>query len=168
MSTVQAFSLQRNQLEELMQSMSRSRDENLVADIESSVRMAQQQAELSKQASSFAETFKQDASGDDPYLPYKAVVDLKKPEKFMEELAAHGYRLPADPEADGAGRTAFDLLTQMVGEPDFPGRLEAADVLGYEGNAAENLQQVAQASVPLEGAENARILAWRPSDGCNR
>lgn len=41
------LSLQRNQLEELMQSMSRSRDENLVADIESSVRMAQQQAELS-------------------------------------------------------------------------------------------------------------------------
>ncbi|MCA0305606.1 MAG: GTP cyclohydrolase II [Proteobacteria bacterium] len=43
--------------------------------------------------------------------------------------------------------------------------VEADDVLGYEGNAAENLQQVAQASVPLEGAENARILAWRPSDG---
>ncbi|MDR3064253.1 MAG: uroporphyrinogen-III C-methyltransferase [Comamonas sp.] len=44
---VAEISLQRNQLEELMQSMSRSRDENLVADIESSVRMAQQQAELS-------------------------------------------------------------------------------------------------------------------------
>lgn len=44
---VAELSLQRNQLEELMQSMSRSRDENLVADIESSVRMAQQQAELS-------------------------------------------------------------------------------------------------------------------------
>lgn len=41
------LSLQRNQLEELMQSMSRSRDENLLADIESSVRLAQQQAELS-------------------------------------------------------------------------------------------------------------------------
>ena len=41
------LSLQRNQLEELMQSLSRTRDENLVADIESSVRMAQQQAELS-------------------------------------------------------------------------------------------------------------------------
>ena len=41
------LNLQRNQLEELMQSMSRSRDENLVADIESAVRMAQQQAELS-------------------------------------------------------------------------------------------------------------------------
>lgn len=43
--------------------------------------------------------------------------------------------------------------------------VEAADVLSYESDAAQNLQQVAQANVPLEGAENARILAWRPSDG---
>jgi uroporphyrin-3 C-methyltransferase len=39
-------SLQRSQLEELMQSLSRSRDENLVVDIESAVRLAQQQAQL--------------------------------------------------------------------------------------------------------------------------
>lgn len=38
--------LQRAQLEELMQSLSRSRDENLVVDIESAVRLAQQQAQL--------------------------------------------------------------------------------------------------------------------------
>ena len=38
--------LQRTQLEELMQSLSRSRDENLVVDIESSIRLAQQQAQL--------------------------------------------------------------------------------------------------------------------------
>jgi uroporphyrin-III C-methyltransferase len=38
--------LQRGQLEELMQSLSRSRDENLVVDIESAVRLAQQQAQL--------------------------------------------------------------------------------------------------------------------------
>ncbi|SDP18945.1 uroporphyrin-3 C-methyltransferase [Rhodoferax sp. OV413] len=38
--------LQRSQLEDLMQSLSRSRDENLVVDIESSVRLAQQQAQL--------------------------------------------------------------------------------------------------------------------------
>lgn len=43
--------------------------------------------------------------------------------------------------------------------------VDAAAVLDYEENAARNLQQVAQARVPLEGAENARILAWRPSDG---
>ena len=38
--------LQRTQLEELMQSLSRSRDENMVVDIESSLRLAQQQAQL--------------------------------------------------------------------------------------------------------------------------
>jgi uroporphyrin-3 C-methyltransferase len=38
--------LQRNQLEELMQSLSRSRDENLVVDIEANLRLAQQQAQL--------------------------------------------------------------------------------------------------------------------------
>jgi GTP cyclohydrolase II len=43
--------------------------------------------------------------------------------------------------------------------------VDAADVLAYEETASRNLQQVAQAHVPLEGAENARILAWRPSDG---
>jgi GTP cyclohydrolase II len=43
--------------------------------------------------------------------------------------------------------------------------VDAVDVLAYEENSSRNLQQVAQAHVPLEGAENARILAWRPSDG---
>lgn len=38
--------LQRTQLEELMQSLSRSRDENLVVDIESAIRLAQQQSQL--------------------------------------------------------------------------------------------------------------------------
>ena len=38
--------LQRSQLEDLMQSLSRSRDENLVVDIESALGLAQQQAEL--------------------------------------------------------------------------------------------------------------------------
>ena len=43
---VSEVSLQRSQLEELMQSLSRSRDENLVVDIESAIRLAQQQAQL--------------------------------------------------------------------------------------------------------------------------
>ena len=38
--------LQRSQLEELMQSLSRSRDENVVVDVESALRLAQQQAQL--------------------------------------------------------------------------------------------------------------------------
>ncbi len=43
---VSEVALQRSQLEELMQSLSRSRDENLVVDIESAIRLAQQQAQL--------------------------------------------------------------------------------------------------------------------------
>ena len=43
-------SLQRSQLEELMQSLSRSRDENLVVDIESALRLAQQQSQLAGSA----------------------------------------------------------------------------------------------------------------------
>jgi uroporphyrin-3 C-methyltransferase len=39
-------SLQRSQLEELMQSLSRSRDENLLVDIDSAIRLAQQQTQL--------------------------------------------------------------------------------------------------------------------------
>lgn len=38
--------LQRSQLDELMQSLSRSRDENLVVDLDSAIRLAQQQANL--------------------------------------------------------------------------------------------------------------------------
>jgi len=43
---VSEVALQRGQLEELMRSLSRSRDENLVVDVESTLRMAQQQTQL--------------------------------------------------------------------------------------------------------------------------
>ena len=43
---VSEVALQRSQLEELMQSLSRSRDENLVVDIEANLRLAQQQTQL--------------------------------------------------------------------------------------------------------------------------
>lgn len=45
-SRVSELALQRSQLEELMQSMSRSRDENLVVDVESTLRTALQQAQV--------------------------------------------------------------------------------------------------------------------------
>ena len=46
-SRLSEVAMQRSQLEDLMQSLSRTRDENLVVDIESSVRLSQQQAQLS-------------------------------------------------------------------------------------------------------------------------
>lgn len=47
---VNEVALQRSQLEDLMQSLSRSRDENLVVDIEAALRLAQQQAQLTLSA----------------------------------------------------------------------------------------------------------------------
>jgi uroporphyrin-3 C-methyltransferase len=47
---ISEVSLQRTQLEELMQSLSRSRDENLVVDVESALRLAQQQSQLTGSA----------------------------------------------------------------------------------------------------------------------
>ena len=47
---ISEVSLQRTQLEELMQSLARSRDENLVVDIEAALRLAQQQAQLTGSA----------------------------------------------------------------------------------------------------------------------
>ncbi len=47
---ISEVSLQRTQLEELMQSLSRSRDENLVVDVDSALRLAQQQAQLTGSA----------------------------------------------------------------------------------------------------------------------
>ena len=49
-SRITEVSLQRAQLEQLMQSLSRSRDDNLVVDIESDLRLAQQQAQLAGSA----------------------------------------------------------------------------------------------------------------------
>ncbi len=49
-SRVSEVALQRSQLEELIQSLSRSRDENLVVDVESALRLAQQQAQLTASA----------------------------------------------------------------------------------------------------------------------
>lgn len=43
--------------------------------------------------------------------------------------------------------------------------VDAGDVFQYERTAARTLKYVADARVPLEDAENARIIAYRPQDG---
>jgi GTP cyclohydrolase II len=43
--------------------------------------------------------------------------------------------------------------------------LAAESVNGYEDAAAGSLRQVSEARVPLENAENARVVAFRPADG---
>jgi GTP cyclohydrolase II len=61
---------------------------------------------------------------------------------------------PARPSLAGRADGAHGLLT-----------IPAADVLTYPGTAAASLTRVAQASVPLEDAADARIVAFRAADG---
>lgn len=60
--------LQRSQLEELMQSMSRSRDENVVGDIEAAIRVALQQTQITGSVEPLVATLKQ---ADERLLRYK-------------------------------------------------------------------------------------------------
>lgn len=60
--------LQRGQLEELIQSMSRSRDENVVGDIEAAIRVALQQTQITGSAEPLIATLKQ---ADERLLRYK-------------------------------------------------------------------------------------------------
>lgn len=43
--------------------------------------------------------------------------------------------------------------------------VDAGDVFQYEHTAARSLSRVSEATVPLEGAEDTRIIAFRPQDG---
>ena len=56
---VAEVSMQRTQLEELIQSLSRSRDENVVADVEASIRVALQQTAITGSAEPLVVALKQ-------------------------------------------------------------------------------------------------------------
>lgn len=65
------------------------------------------------------------------------------------------------------GPMAIDRRNQLRGwarEQDLI-YVETDAIKLYEELAAQTLHPVADARVPLEGAENARIVAWRPRDG---
>jgi len=43
--------------------------------------------------------------------------------------------------------------------------VDGGDIFQHERTTARTLKRVSEAAVPLEGAENARVLAYRPADG---
>lgn len=85
--------------------------------------------------------------------PAGAAVQLMKIARLLP--AAVVAPVPAAAAGDPAAwAAAHDIL-----------RVAAGDILSYEETAARTLTLVGDAGVPLEGAENARILAFRPADG---
>ena len=96
--------------------------------------------------------FRLSAGGDiAAYAP--AAIDLAKLARLLPAVV-----IGMLPQARAGERQALaaaeDLLSVSVGE-----------VAGYETLAARSLTPVSEARVPLAGAESARIVAFRPSDG---
>jgi GTP cyclohydrolase II len=89
---------------------------------------------------------------------------------FPDELAAASIHLaklarllPAAVVSALPARDANDHLRMAAAEGMMA--VWAGDVAAYETAAAVSLAPVSEARVPLEGAEDARIVAFRPSDG---
>ena len=81
----------------------------------------------------------------------QAAIELAKLARLLPAVLLG--MLPAGVDTLGLA-AAEDILTLSIGE-----------IAGYETLAARSLAQVGEARVPLAGAENARIVAFRPADG---
>ena len=80
-----------------------------------------------------------------------AAIDLLK----LARLLPAALLAPVACDADAAAwAAAHDLLV-----------VDSREIADYRYAAARSLEKVAEARVPLDGAENAQIIAFRPSDG---
>jgi len=87
------------------------------------------------------------------YDSARAAVSLAKLARLLPAIACG---VIATDDADDLARWCARRNILMV---------DAGDVFQYETVAARTLQPVSEARVPLDGAENCRIIAFRPSDG---
>jgi GTP cyclohydrolase II len=104
-------------------------------------------------------------------LGTELLLALADPTRWQDTTSAAAAPLP--PHADAALKLAKHgrLLPAIVVAPadaERPSalhRVDAADVLTYQDQAADTLTRVAEARVPLVEAEDARLVAFRPADG---
>ncbi|HWA42050.1 MAG TPA: GTP cyclohydrolase II [Hypericibacter adhaerens] len=106
----------------------------------------------------------------DPTAVTAALAPDLPPPPFPDELAAASIHLaklarllPAAVVSALPPRSAEEHLRMAAAEGILAVR--SGDVAAYETTAAVTLQPVGEARVPMEGAEDARIVAFRPSDG---
>jgi uncharacterized protein HemX len=105
-------SLQRTQLEELMRSLSRSRDDNLVIDLEAGLRLAQQQALLTGSAEPLLAALK----SAELRLVRAAQPRLSPVQRAMGQVQVHGaaaVRRVIDRLQDGSHRLKLDDGSQL-------------------------------------------------------
>ncbi len=148
-------SLQRSQLEELMQSLSRSRDENLVVDIEAALRLAQQQAQLTGSAEPLLAALK----SAEQRLQRAAQPRLSP---LQRALAKDAERIKSTVVVDiPALLIRLDELTRLLDELPV-----ANAMLGERGNPApvkpaSEAPPADTAAVPPPAAPPSWVSAWR-------
>lgn len=123
---VAEVALQRSQLEELIQSLSRSRDENLVIDIESAVRLALQQAQVTGSVEPLLAALK----GGDLRISRAAQPRLAPLQRAMQRDAD---RLRSSASTDNA--EALQRLDELMRSVDDLPTLNAVAVRGTGANA---------------------------------
>jgi len=120
--------LQRSQLEELMQSLSRSRDENLVVDIDAAVRLALQQAQVTGNVQ--------------PLLAALKAGDLRISRAAQPRLAPLQRAMQHDADrlrssASGDNGEALQKLDELIRSVDDLPVLNAVGMRGAAGNALQ-------------------------------
>jgi len=144
-------SLQRSQLEELMQSLSRSRDENLVVDMESALRLAQQQAQLTGSAEPMLAALK----SADQRLARAAQPRLNP---LQRAIARDVERIKATTVTDVPGLLLkLDELTRLVDELPLANAMPVASTR----NPAAAPAPARAASAPEPSGNPARVLLDR-------
>jgi uroporphyrin-3 C-methyltransferase len=118
--------LQRGQLEELIQSMSRSRDENVIGDIEASIRVALQQSSITGSAEPLIATLKQ---AEERLLRYKQ----PRMEGVRRAVARDLDRVKAISVVDMSTLTIkLDEVVRLLDELPLMATAERGDTKGHE------------------------------------
>ena len=154
--------LQRGQLEELIQSMSRSRDENVIGDIEASIRVALQQSTITGSAEPLVATLRQ---ADERLLRYKqprmegvrravardldrvkaiSVVDVSTLTIKLDEVVRQLDELPLLASADRGGEPVLSRQARSDGGKAQPAPPKAVAHDPAEGMAARWWRQARQ------------------------
>jgi uroporphyrin-III C-methyltransferase len=129
--------LQRSQLDELMQSLSRSRDENLVVDVESALRLAQQQAQLTGSV--------------EPLLAALKTADQRLTRAAQPRLNAVRRALASDTDKIKAAAVT-DIPSLLVKLDEISRLVEDLPVLNTVTAVARVETQKAPATIPLKAA----------------
>jgi uroporphyrin-III C-methyltransferase len=154
---VNEAAMQRSQVEELLQSVARSRDENVLADVEAAVRVAAQQAAITGSAAPLVTTLQQ---ADERLARY----NQPRLERVRRALAKDLERARAQGAADVAGLSAkLDELARSVDDWPMLSMAPAARMPGTPGNVPKPGAASAPKPSPSAAPSSAASAASAPS-----